>query len=54
MNNPGLRDFFFFFFLLESTENTIASCIYHMCLTFVVNAADCNFVGSQGSMDLGS
>jgi hypothetical protein len=41
-------------FLLESTENKIASCICHMCLAFVVNAADCSFVGSQGSMDLGS
>ena len=50
MNNSGLRECF----LLESTENTIVYCICHMCLAFVVNAADCNFVGSQGSMDLGS
>ena len=41
-------------FLLEFTGNTISSCIYHMYLAFVVDAADCNFVGSQGSMDLGS
>ena len=41
-------------FLLESTENTIAFCIYHMYLAFVVDAADCNFVESQGSMNLGS
>jgi hypothetical protein len=44
MNNSGLRECF----LLQPTENTISSCICHMCLAFVVDAADCNFV------DLGS
>ena len=38
--------------LLESNENTIASYVCHMYLTFVVNTADCNLVGSQGSVDL--
>jgi hypothetical protein len=49
MDNSGLRECF----LLKSTENTITPCICHMYLAFVVDATDCNFVGSHGSVDLG-
>uniref|UniRef100_A0A2N9F5R5 Uncharacterized protein n=1 Tax=Fagus sylvatica TaxID=28930 RepID=A0A2N9F5R5_FAGSY len=49
MNNSGLWECFYS--SLPKTQLPLVSTMY---LAFVVDAADCNFVGSQGSMDLGS